>query len=184
MKHRVKNSLRALSRHLGLKVKFVNYLADNIHGKLLPREKRILINAHKPRCEHIFTLLHEIGHFLMHFKGPARKHHPRFFDTNWKADRLACLSSTIRRYFRYIFNKTSGREWEADLWAMCAFIYLAKRVGCGRELHAFLNRHPEKLRVFLLAGLGVIYVGIKTKIKRIGRLLTKPVEPLRSDFVS
>ena len=50
MKHRTKNMLRAMAKHLRLKVKHVDYLGEDIQGVLLPNEGRILINAHKPRC--------------------------------------------------------------------------------------------------------------------------------------
>ena len=86
MKHRKKNLLRDMAKHLGLKIVFVSYFTNDVHGKLLPREKRILINAHKPRYEHTFTLLHEIAHYLLHFKNFTRKRHARFLDINWKID--------------------------------------------------------------------------------------------------
>ena len=161
MKHQTKSTLRALAKHLGLKVKFVSYFCDEIHGKLIVREKRILINAHKPRCEHIFTLLHEVGHFLLHFNRPNRTHHPRFFDIPWKSEWLALACSKVRRYFRFIFSRTTGREWEADLWAMCAFLYLARRVGCRSELLKFVERHPEgtsQLFFFLIKGCGMQHI--------------------------
>lgn len=178
MKRPIKNTLRAMSKHLGIKVQFVDYLADEVHGKLLPREKRILINAHKPRCEHVFTLLHEIGHFLLHFKRLPRMRHPRFFDINWKIEWLASFCSKVRRSFRYTFNKETGKEWEADLWAMCAFLYLAKRIGCRGDLWAFLGRHPEKSNIFLLAGFALVYSDTKAKIKSVARSLVMPFQVL------
>jgi hypothetical protein len=176
MKHRIKNTLREMSQNLGIKVKFVDYLGDDVHGKLFPREKRILINAHKPRCEHIFTLLHEIGHYLVHFQSSPRKHHPRFFDIHWKTEWLANLCSKVRRYFRFIFNKESGKEWEADIWAMCAFIYFAKLIGCRRDLWMFLKRHPEKTSTFLLSVVGVVCSDSLKKIKKIWHVLRIPFQ--------
>lgn len=179
MKHKTKNMLRAMTKQVGLKAKIVNYLGDDVHGVLLPREKRILINANKPRNEHIYTLLHEIGHFLIHFKNLPTKHHPRFLDIHWETAWLARLCSKVRRYLRFIFNKQSGKEWEADLWAMCAFIYFAKRIGCRDELRVFLGRHPEKFKMFLLAGYGIAYCDTKTRIKKIGHALAIPFQALR-----
>jgi len=150
----------------GLKVRFVDYLGDGDHGKLLPRERRILINAHKPRHEHIYTLLHEIGHFILHFKNPIKKRHPRFFDIEWKMEWLAILCSKVRRYIRFIFTKESGKEWEADLWAMCAFVYLAKITGCRNELRRFLQRHPEKLNHFRLVKIAMLYADLKTRFAK------------------
>ena len=163
-----------MAKYFGLKVKFVSYFGNDVHGKLFPREKRILINAHKPRCEHIFTLLHEIGHYLIHFKNSPRKHHPRFFDIHWKTEWLACLCSKVRRHFRFNFNKQSGKEWEADLWAFCAFIYLAKQIGCREELLTFVERHPEKTGSFFLAALGVRYSDAKTCLTKFLKRLLSP----------
>ena len=171
MKHRTKNTLREMAKHLGLKVCFVSYFDAATHGKLLPRERRILINAHKPREEHYFTLLHEIAHYLLHFKTPQRKRHARIFDFNWKSEWVTKLCSKMRRTLRFCFNKTSGKEWEADLWAMCAFIYLANRPGCRKDLFAFLDRHPEKSGTFFVATLAVAYGDTKTRLKKIGNVL-------------
>jgi hypothetical protein len=174
MKRKTKNMLRAIAKHFGFKIVFVSYFSAGLHGKLLPREKRILINAHQPRCEHIFTLLHEVGHYIQHVLNPHRRHHPRVFEHPWKSRFLAEVSSHVRRYFRFIFNRTRGKEWETDLWAMCAFIYLVKAVGCRAEFDAFLKRHPEKRNVFLLAVGGTIYSGIKSRIENICQCLLLP----------
>jgi hypothetical protein len=184
MKHRIKNTLRGMSKHLGIKVKFVDYFDDDVHGKLLPREKRILINARKPRNEHIFTLFHEIGHYLIHFKSPPRKRHPRFCDVKWEADWLARLCSQLRRYFRFIFNSKAGKEWDADLWAMCAFLYTARHCGFRNELVTFLERHPEKTNVFLLAVCGAVYSGTKKRIEKIRQAVVMPFQTLWKFAVS
>jgi hypothetical protein len=85
---------------------------------------------------------------------------------------VADRSKLVRRYFRFVFNKTSGKEWVADLWAMCAFVYLANAIGCRAELTAFLDRHPEKTNLFLLASCGAAYCGIKTRIKNTATFLS------------
>jgi hypothetical protein len=176
MKLKTKNVLRGMARHIGIVLKFVDYLDDDTHGKLLPREKRILINARKPRNEHIYTVLHEIGHYLIHFKGPPRKYHPRIFDINWTSEWLARLSSQVRRYFRFIFNREAGKEWGADVWAMCAFVYIARHFDCQGELFTFLKRHPEKRSVFLLAIYGTVYSGTKTRLIKIGQAVSMPFQ--------
>ena len=82
--------------------------------------------------------------------------------------------SKIRRYVRWIFNKESGREWQADLWAMCAFMFIAKSCGCQHDLKSFTNHHPEKLPVMALAALAVAYGGIKARFNRFSRLILLP----------
>ena len=171
MKHRTKNVLRAMAEHLRLKVCFVSYFDDRIHGKLLPREGRILINAHKPREEHIFTLLHEFGHYLMHYKSPPRKHHPRVFDIKPRINWLKNFCSKLRRQMRFYFGKESGKEWEADLWAMCAFVYLARLVGCREELAAFLERHPVKRWDYWLVKTAIFYCDWKNRISNVRKVL-------------
>jgi|ERR1017187_3632867 hypothetical protein len=161
MKHKTKNILRALAKHVGLKVIFVSYLSDDVHGKLLPREQRILINATKPRCEHVYNLLHELGHFLLHFKKCAPDRYNRWYlKRRWRIDAIAQLASKMRRYVRFIFNSHAGKEWEADLWAMCALVYLKKYLG-GSDSAAFLNRHPEKRWIYRLAAASAFYCEIK-----------------------
>ena len=174
MKRKTKNILREMARHLGLKIVFVSYLSDDIHGKLLPREKRILINAHKPRCEHVYTILHEIGHFQLHFKkiGPNMLNR-WYLNRRWKTDAIAVFASKVRRHMRFFFNNHAGKEWEADLWAFCALFYLQKYVGRS-YLTAFLNRHPEKTGIFLLAAYGFIYSNIKQRTKTAFQMVCKP----------
>ena len=106
MKVKAKNTLREMARYLGIQVKFVSYLADDVHGKLIPREKRVLINASKPRTEHIFTLLHELGHFVLHYQNFPRKYHPWYLEIHWKNKFLAKQSSFARRCLRFYFKNT------------------------------------------------------------------------------
>lgn len=170
MKRRKKNILREMAGHLRLRVSFVSYFDDQTHGMLIPREGRILINAHKPRQEHVFTMLHEIGHFLLHFKNPPRKHHPRLFDIAWKIEWLANLCSKVRRLMRFYFNQASGKEWEADLWALCAFAYLARHFGFRDELFSFLNRHPDKKWNYRLVKTSMLYCDFKNRISSARKL--------------
>ena len=171
MKHRVKKTLRELTTHFGVKVKYVGYFGAETHGKLMPREKIILINAHKSRPEHVFTLLHELGHYVLHVLNPYRKFHPRWCDLNWRVQFMANLCSTIRRYMRFNFRKEAGREWEADTWALCAFWLLACRFGAWEEFSAFLKHHPEKRWKFALVRTVSIFQDGRTRIKTFVRHL-------------
>lgn len=179
MKQKTKNTLRDNAKHVGLKYKFVSHFSDDVHGKLLPREKLILINAHKPRYEHTFTLLHEFGHYLLHCNSLPRKHHLRFTEIDWKIEWLTDICSIVRRYSRRLFAKDSSKEWEADLLAFLMFILLAKAAGCWNDLFAFLEHHPEKIWTFLLAALVITYGGIKTRIQKIPQTLLIPFRVLR-----
>lgn len=153
--------LRALARDFGVKIVHVHYLGSDVYGKLLPREKRMLINARQPRHEQVFTVLHEIGHYFCHVQNQYRNRYPKFLDRNWKFDGLIEFIARVKRSMKYGFAKTSGKEFEADLWAFCAFIYFTRQLGCQKDLLIFLDRHPEKTRIFLLAMAGTLYSDAK-----------------------
>jgi hypothetical protein len=173
MKITTKKVLREMLRQLGIKAKFVHYLADNVHGKLLPREKRILINANKPRDEHVFTLLHETAHYLLHFKRRAnRRLCPWYLKLNWKIEAIAVFFSKWRRAVRFAFNTQKGKEWEADIWAMCGLVYLKKFAGFS-DLPAFLARHPEKRRMYWHATAALIYTVVKMRFADAAQLFRK-----------
>ena len=174
MKFTTNSFLRAMARHLGFQVKFVGYLPDNEHGRLIVLERRILINAHKPRFEHIFTVLHEIGHIMMHVRNQNRVcQHPwlhRFWNIEW----IDSFVAKVRRHVRRLFNKDEAREWEADLWAMCAFFYIVGIFGNKNDLLTFLDHHPEKTKLFFLVGAIVTYTNLKIRIKKISQRLLTP----------
>ena len=171
MKHRVKITLRAMAAHIGLKVRFVDYFDHHTHGKLLVRERRILVNAQTPRVEHVFTILHEIGHFVVHHQNSTRDYCPGYLRKNWKLASVNYYIGLVRRRLRYIFQCSAGKEWEADLWAMCAFILIAKQLDCRPVLTEFLERHPEKWGVFILAKGAFAYTGAKTRLNNTRRML-------------
>jgi hypothetical protein len=173
MKITSKKVLREMARQLGLKIKFVHYFAENVHGKLLPNEKRILINANKPRDEHVFTLLHEIAHYILHFKRKVnRRLCPWYLRLNWKIHAIAVFFSKWRRAVRLAFNTQKGKEWEADVWAMCGLVYLKKFAGFS-DLPSFLARHPEKRRMYWYATAAITCTGVKTRIAGVAQLFSK-----------
>ena len=151
-----------------------------IHGKLLPREKRILLNARKPRTEHLFTLFHELGHYFVHFKNARRKYPPAIFDLNLRMRWFDYLCRHMRRFYRYRCTRERFREWEADLWAFCAFIVFAKITGCRRELTEFLARHPEKCGTYSIAVLAVAWGGVKSRFLKMMTALSSPFRSLSS----
>ena len=156
-----------------MKVKFVDFFPDDVHGKLLPREKRVLINAHKPRYEHTFTLLHEIGHLVIHFITPHRKHHPRFLEIAWKNEWLDDLCSKGRRIMRRLYSRDTARNGRL-IFGRFALFYLANATGCRDDMLSFLDHHPEKFWAFMLAAGSVFYCGIKYRITKPFKMLLKP----------
>jgi hypothetical protein len=67
---------------------------------------------------------------------------------------------------------------------MCAFVYTARHCGFRGELITFLERHPEKTNVFLLAVCGFVYSGTKTRIEKIRQAVAMPFQTLRKIAVS
>ena len=178
MKYTTKQALRVMTEQLRLKVKFVDYFSDDTHGRLIPRERRILINARKPRYEHTFTILHEIAHYVLHVLKKNLLPMPWYLKRRWESARLAKIVKLLRRYVRFIFSTGSSKEKQADLWAFMAFILVAKCAGTSSELRAFIDHHPEKSWIFCSAGLVVAYGGIKTRIQNIPRTLLIPFRSL------
>lgn len=164
MKHKFKFTLREMAQLFRLKVKYVSYLDANTHGLLLIREKRILINAHKPRTEHVFTFLHEVAHFILHYQKTHPKYCPWYFRKEWGHKFIDDVCRKVRRYLSFAFNSSPGKEWEADLWALCAFFLLAKQLGCKTDLRRFINDHPEKLNLFLLVTGVFAYTNTKKRL--------------------
>lgn len=176
MKYKTKNILRAMAQYLGLTIRFVDYLGDETHGKLLPREKRILINANKPRFEHVFTLLHEFGHYSIHFKQVAPKMYDRWYlNRRWSIQAVLKFAQRLKRTIRYQIYKRGGDEWEADLWAMCAFVYLNKKTSRA-DLDAWLKQHPEKRSDYRLVLIATVFCDTKKRVTNAWKWLNASAE--------
>jgi len=107
----------------------------------------------------------------LHFKKiKPRRLSPWYLNLNWRIDAIANIASKVRRAIRFTFNKERGKEWEADVWAMCWFVCLTKFVGRS-DLTAFLKRHPEKRAIYMLATTAVFYSATKKRIARAFKLL-------------
>lgn len=141
----------------------MHYFDDQTHGKLLVLEKRILINVHKPRVERFYTILHELGHYIIHHLNPPRDYSPGYMRHKWQRDSINKFFKKVRRYLHFIFQCSAGKEWEADLWALCAFWLLAKQSGDKMDLRIFLSNHPEKLQLFALVRIVSGYQSVKKR---------------------
>ncbi len=178
MKYTTKQVLRVMTDQLKLKVKFVDYFADDTHGRLIPREKRILINARKPRYEHVFTILHEIAHYVLHVLNANRLPMPWYLKRRCKSASIAKIVAFSRRYVRFKFSTERSKEKQADFWAFMAFFFVVNCAGTSGELRAFVDHHPEKLSIFCLAALTVACGGIKTRAQRITHSMLIPFRRL------
>lgn len=100
------------------------------------------MNRSLPHCEQAFTIAHELGHYLNHHR-TRRRFFPKVLDREYQSQRVASLAYRTQRALYFIFTK----EWEADLYAFCLLFNL----GAGNDIKAFLERHPQKMRMCVLA---------------------------------
>ena len=119
-------------------------------GYLDPHEdaRFIIINRNQPHCEQVFTIAHELAHYLLH-------HKTRRFPTiavliylvgrMSKSKRATNFSHRIQQFVRKIF------ELEADLNAMCTLI----NSDAMDDIKNYLKRHPEKKLLFIFANFAI-----------------------------
>ena len=86
---------------------------------------------------------------------------------------LACVwKQFFWRGKKIPLEKRESGEWEADLWAMCALVYLKQFIGRS-DLTAFLNRHPEKRCLYRFVVAIAVYTKIKEPIATAFKLLSE-----------
>jgi hypothetical protein len=139
-----RTTIYELAEFYGLEVRLLD-LPPNVAGYLDPHDEYIAVNSSLPHCEQIFTIAHELCHYISDHKKPRRKYR------NWLLNQK-CKSHRARlsiRFLRSVVNKWLPIELEADMLAM------AWMVQCGgpKLLVEFLERHPEKkwLCIFVTA---------------------------------
>ena len=160
MNKRSATILRSLAEHIRVKIKYIGGMPDGFFGFADPRSRTIVINANKPHDEHVFTILHELAHFVLHFDQPYRLFAPRWVERSYKSTFMVENTYKLKRTLRRRF----GREWQADLWALSAFPI----VGTRNDLEAFFDRHPDKIAPFFLA----VVFQVKA---RIGKFIRKSI---------
>jgi hypothetical protein len=126
-----------LAKFYGLSIELLDLPANNA-GYLDPHDdpQYIAVNRNLPHCEQVFTIAHEICHYISDHKRPRRKYPNRLLNQQYKS-RLAQL---FVRDLRYTLNKILPAEREADMFAMSWLV----QFGGGKDLKEFIDRHPEK----------------------------------------
>ena len=114
-----------------------------------PKTEYIAINSRLPRYEQAFTIGHELGHYVKHHNQPRHRYIPAVLDRKYQSERLAFAASRARRFIKFKFN----REWDADLYAILLLI----GIGEIKNLSAYVERHPEKMKLYAVA-LGVTLI--------------------------
>lgn len=171
MKVRTKKYLRQLARGFGCQIKYVDYLPDDTHGKLIPCEGRIIINTRKPQCEHVFTILHEIGHMVIDVKGTLGTRQHWLMTRQTRIDQVDELLRKIRRRIYLLHLKQKGRERDVDIWAMLAFCFLVNHGMARAEFLEFLERNPDKISLMIQAQTALMFNNLKVACCRMFRLV-------------
>jgi len=134
--------LKRFTDYFGLQVEYSTELPDKVSGliKINPDSACIVLNAHKPRCDHALTIGHEMAHYVMHQDGGRKLPLPWFLDYPWKAPFVREATQEVKTYYL----KTFDCEWEANLWAFL----LLWRIGAVEELLAITKMYPEMKWMF------------------------------------
>jgi hypothetical protein len=159
MTRKTKQFVRAIARHLGLRIKYANMI-PKVAGFLDPSmaSRTIVINANKSKSDHVFTILHEIAHYILHYERSHRMRLPWYLTHQWKSNPMIRLSRTTKRAVSRKFNY----EWQADMWAICALLH----IGATDDIQVILTQYPEKTGLACLCVAGTIYAGVKSRLKR------------------
>ncbi len=96
-----------------------------------------------------------------------------YFNRPWSIEAVRKFAQRLKRTLRYQIYKRGGDEWEADLWAFCAFVYLNKYVGC-EDLNTFLKHHPERRWAYRLVAVSAKYSDIKKRVATVCKSLKEP----------
>ena len=154
MNPKIQKLLCDLAQHAGTELIFADGLPTRFYGCQHTEAPIAVINSDLPQCEQIFTILHEIGHFVLHHKKPHSLPIPALINRPYENKHLAEATYKIKRALRVSF----GQEWQADLWATCAFF----EIGCPDDFHEFFKRHPRKMKLFPI----IIPIILKCRLQR------------------
>jgi len=159
MTRKTKQFVRAMAHRLRLRIKYAN-MTPKVAGFLDPSRasRTIVINANKSKSDHVFTILHEIAHYILHYERSHSMRLPWYLSHQWKSNPMIRLSRTTKRAVSRKFND----EWQADMWATCALL----QIGAADDLQAILKQYPEKIGLVWLCLVGSLYAGVKCRLKR------------------
>ena len=164
--------LKDLAGYYDLQIEYVTDLPDNLSGFLQPGSDscHVVVNANKPPSDQVFTIAHELAHYVMHLNRPPKDFAPGYLKTPWENKWLSKFSRLSNRWIRWKLNP----EWQADLWAFIFLLY----IGATDDLVAITEMYPKKSGMFWWAVATMLYCGIKQRIKNFFRgLLHRDHQP-------
>lgn len=128
-----------VATYFGLTISYVDEIPSGVCGLLSPfcDPPVIVVSRSQPKPEQVFTIAHELGHYLLHSDGRRLLRAKGLFARRWESRFMAMWSKASRRYARKLITL----ETEADGWAICALMQLGQR----DVLRYYLERHPERI---------------------------------------
>jgi hypothetical protein len=147
MEPKIEKLLCDLARVHGGELKFATGLPVRFYGCQDTESPIAVINSDQPQSELIFTILHEIAHKALHCQRQYRLPIPWFLNRPYENEVVGENVYKLRRALRL----HCGQEWQADIWALCAY----SLIGCPDDLKNFLQRHPEKMHLLLFVLPGI-----------------------------
>ena len=166
MNPEIQKNLCNRARHAGLELNFVEGMPIRFYGCQHTEAPIAVINSDQPQCEQIFTILHEIGHFELHYKKNFKIHIPAVLNRPYENELLSEVTHKTKR----VIQQKLYQEWLVDLWAICAFF----EIGCPDDFKEFFRRHPEKFKLFPLIIPFILKARLARKFKRLlHRIVTK-----------
>lgn len=159
MKPEIQKKLCEVARIAGTELHFAEGMPVRFYGCQHTDSPIAVINSELPDSEQIFTILHEIGHCVLHYKKDHKLPIPSFINRPYENELLSDAAYKTKRMLRQKLNS----EWQADCWALCAFLQL----GAREEFQDFLRRHPEKVKLVLVAIPGIWKARLVKALKKL-----------------
>jgi hypothetical protein len=138
----IQKKLCEIARQAGTELHFAEGMPISFHGCQHTEAPIAVINSELPDSEQIYTILHEIGHAMLHYKKDYKLPIPWFINRPYENEFLSDASYKTKR----ILKQKMNAEWQADCMALCYFCQL----GARQEFQEFLQSHPEKTKLMLV----------------------------------
>ena len=149
-----------IADYFGLAIEYADILPDTVCGHLDPANepRYIVVNPAFPRHEQVFTIAHEIAHYVLHGHRPPREYFRGLLDGQWKSRRITRAAEILRRWLRRHFDA----EWHADLYALGL---LGQLKGHRHDLKDHLQHHPQKSVLFFVVSLAFVFGGLRRRLR-------------------
>jgi hypothetical protein len=139
MNPKIQQLLCRIACESGAELKFDTGLPIRLYDSQDSEHPVGVIYSDLPPSELISRVLREVR--LYHLNSRPQKPFPMPFFVNRPYENE--FAGDVAYKTRRALKRFCGKEWQADLWAFCAYYEL----GCPNEFKAFLADHPEKAKL-------------------------------------